>query len=80
MAPSTDKPTPELFTATALSDMPSCYDITPELIDHYVRQGKAMRAQMAWTAATTGGTALRRLMTRLAHRIANGHRPLGTTR
>jgi hypothetical protein len=80
MLPSTQRLIPDTFTAADLSAMPDFDEITPELIDHYVRQGKAMRSEMLFNAAGAGVKALRGLLSALAHRFSTVHGQVGTPR
>ena len=78
MSPSIHRLIPENFTAADLSAMPEFDEITPELIDHYVREGKKMRSEMLFNALSASVKGLRGLVSALANRFSTVHGQVGT--
>lgn len=80
MSTTTDRMIPENYRADDLGDIPDFSDITPEMIEHYVRKGRQMRSDMLFEVSGNGFRALRRGLASLSQRLFGPGRRLGVER
>lgn len=59
---------PDTYSSADLSAMPDYAEITPELIDFYVREGKKMRSEMLFNAVGACYRSLRGFVSSVFHR------------
>jgi hypothetical protein len=72
MTQATDRIIPESYDPADLRDLPECYDITPEMIDYHIKQGRKMRSMMLVKIVSGGWRMARNGLSALGHRLFGG--------
>ena len=78
MSSTTQRLIPDNYSSADLSAMPDYAEITPEMIDFYVRAGKKMRSDMLFNAVGAGYRSLRGFISSILHRTPTAHSQVGT--
>jgi hypothetical protein len=78
MSSTTQRLIPDNYSSADLSAMPDYAEITPEMIDFYVREGKRMRAEMLFNAASAGYRSIRGFIASILHRTPTVQGQVGT--